>query len=315
MTKNTHKVPEVIFVNDVDRQADYLCFLAQELAHNKFDQRNFTVLPYLIPRQTQTVHFPDFNYPCKFLRAVKSASKSVGDKFPTALTDILKPQLTVPRLSSYDIKPFWTDLFKIDFFDFKIGKITVLITPYGPGSSFNFQSNGDIFLTFRADRNIADLPRSLISALVLRKNGRPGKSDDLYWKNRFYAQFLATDTILRKYCPALNLPTLSTRDRQASRQFINKLHFGSKKTLTLDFAKHLSPFEGAVFIELIKNPGKVLTHDEIARILWRDEADEKYSLWAQTKLMQKLRLKLEKHGGDSQKIKTAYGQGYILLFE
>ncbi|OGG07172.1 hypothetical protein A2872_04045 [Candidatus Gottesmanbacteria bacterium RIFCSPHIGHO2_01_FULL_42_12] len=313
MTNNRHNVPKVIFVNDVDHQVDYLCFLAQEIAANKFTDRNFTVLPYLIPHQTQTVYFPDLNYPKKFLNAVKKTGKSVGQKFPTVITQMVKPQIKVPaKLPAFDVKPFWTDLAQIGFFDFEIKTITVLLTPFGPGASFNFPSKGEIYLTFRADRDISDLPRSIVSALVLYKNGRPGKSNELYWKNRFYAEFLARDTILRKYCPVIPQPEIRPEDLKAAQIYKQKYWFKASKPLTLEFGKYLSPTQDRLFKRLFANRGQILTHDQIAQILWGDDSLEKFSLWAVTKIIQKIRSKIKKHGGEANNLKTVYGKGYII---
>jgi hypothetical protein len=310
MTKNRLKVPKVIFTNDLDMLANHLCFLAATIARDNYNNKGFTVLPYLIPDQTQTVYFPDFNYPKKFWRYIRKSGKSFGDKYPDEITKIVKNQLEIPPLKHFDITDFWGDLTKIAFFDLKINKITVLITNYGPGASFNFKDK-ELFIAFRADRSMADLPRSIVSALVYVKNGRAGKNPENYWKNRFYAEFLANETTLRKYCPPLSLPKLSPIDFAASKNYLQKLGLGNFKKLDQNLAKHLSNQEKAVFEELLKE--KIVNQDRIAEILW-GENEEKYSLWAITKLIQKIRNKVKLYGADPSQIKTVYGQGYILDF-
>jgi DNA-binding winged helix-turn-helix (wHTH) protein len=59
----------------------------------------------------------------------------------------------------------------------------------------------------------------------------------------------------------------------------------------------------------LKN-GEVVSHDEIAKALWGGKAEEKFSLWAITKLVQKIRAKLMSLGISSNLIYTVYGKGY-----
>ena len=61
---------------------------------------------------------------------------------------------------------------------------------------------------------------------------------------------------------------------------------------------------------LIENPRNMLTFDEIADILWPNGED--YSLWAITKLIERLRKKLSQNGISPHLIQTKRKKGYSL---
>lgn len=309
MTKNRIKYPKVIFINNREAQADYYCWLAQEVVRRDFENRGFFVLPYLIPFQTKAVYFPDFSLSKKFWRLVRKSVRNAGEKFPSEATKIISPMVSKPLLKTYDIKNLWHDLHKIGFLNLNVNRITILLTPYGPGSSFSVR-NDEIFLTFRADRNIADLPRSIISALVLLKNGGYQKAPEIFWKNKYYSEFIANETIIRKYCPSLNFSQLSKKDIAASKEYLLKLGVGQFKKINPNMAKYLSDQEKRVFTHLLSE--QILPHDRMAEILWGERVEEKYSLWAMTKIIQKIRKKIRIAGGNPAQIKTIYGYGYGL---
>ena len=61
---------------------------------------------------------------------------------------------------------------------------------------------------------------------------------------------------------------------------------------------------------LQKSP-EIVTYDEIAQAIWKEEVEQKFSLWAITKLKQKLSKKVEKFGAKDV-IKTVRNEGYAL---
>ncbi len=67
--------------------------------------------------------------------------------------------------------------------------------------------------------------------------------------------------------------------------------------------------EHAVLAFLIKNSNIIVSREEIAKVIWMDKIDEKYSDWAIDQLMSKTRRKLKKLGADST-IATVRGKGY-----
>ncbi len=269
MTINRHKAPKVIFTIDRQKQADYFCYLAQEIYKDKFEKRGFVVLPYLKSEVTRTVYFPELTLPKKFWRFIKKSNKNFGELFPRQINNIVEKQLIIQQdLSSIrsQLKNYWRGL-KLT----KIPNVEVLVTPFGPGSSF-YRVKNKLFLSFRCDRPIFDFTNSLSSALI-------------------------------------QTPEPGIADRVASQKYLQKLGLGKFKKLEDINLNCFSPQEQLVLMTLITKIK--LSTDEIAELLW-GENEEKYSLWAITKLIQKIRNKIKKSGGDPLQIKTIYGQGYMI---
>lgn len=311
MTKNTLKIPKIEFDTSRKSQVNYLCFVASEIATRDHASRGFTVLPYLIPGNTMTIYFPDLNYPHKFWRLIKRYGKrNYSDKYPKDIYDLadsLLPKKNFPHLKIGQYNIFWREIAKLKIFNkIRLKKITVLLTGFGPGSSFYFK-NGCLNLSFRVDRNPITLYRSIISGLTLTKYGQAGKSDEKWWKNRFYSEFISKE-LLNTMNISNSFITTSLKDIINSKKYLHKLGLGKFKKLKDINLNHFSPQEKLVLTTLIAR--KSLSCDDIAKLLWIDE--NKYSLWAITKLIQKIRSKIKVFGGNPETIKTLYGRGYSL---
>ncbi len=77
----------------------------------------------------------------------------------------------------------------------------------------------------------------------------------------------------------------------------------------VDFEEHFSETELDILKGLIERQGNVLTRDEIAKIIWGDNASSEYSSWAIDKSISRLRKKIKKLSIDSSMIKTLRGRG------
>lgn len=73
----------------------------------------------------------------------------------------------------------------------------------------------------------------------------------------------------------------------------------------------LTKKEKAVLEVLYKSKGKLATYDKIGEILWKDEP-EKFSLWAISQVIRRLRNKLSTYSINPKIISSQRGEGYIL---
>lgn len=73
----------------------------------------------------------------------------------------------------------------------------------------------------------------------------------------------------------------------------------------------LTKKEKLVLEALYKSKGKLVTYDEIGEILWQKE-EEKFSLWAISQLIRRLRKKLAFYYINPKAIRSQRGEGYIL---
>jgi len=324
-------------LDNFSARANYLCYLAQTLAQGNFQSNNFVVLPYLAPNTSQTIYFPDLPYPKKFWQILKkSPDLSAGIPFPhlaQTLAGALMPQTdlslklkTITDFWQKNSDRFWQKLKTRQLLQKEIGKIRtikVLITQFGPGSSFNLIPNGKkltVFLTMRVDQKDQEILRHLIYLFILIKRGKPGSSKEKWQQMRTLVNFI---------CEELSLPDpkssspLTPKIVLASKLFLEKLGLGNKKNLAVKnnqiylgerkISLRLSLNEELILRELIKLGGAILSHDRIAEILWKEKAADKFSLWGQTKLVQRVREKLAKEGASLYLIQTVYGRGYTLL--
>lgn len=83
---------------------------------------------------------------------------------------------------------------------------------------------------------------------------------------------------------------------------------GFLKLKVINKPNNLTRNESEVFDLLIKCKNRIVSFDEIANCIWKDKSEEKYSEYAITKLIERLKRKLPKYT-----IHTQRCVGYILV--
>jgi len=339
MTKISLKIPKLVIVDSITGRTHYLCYLAQKIARGSYQSNNFLVLPYP-SRIRHSVYFPDLAYSKKFWQRMRrSEDLSIDSKFTRACfveakkllpkTDLHQIHRSLNRMFIKNKKSFW-NLFisrRILLADIaKIGKITVFLTEFGPRTGFDYIEKGkrvELLMTFRTDRPEADLLKNLMYGLIVVKYGKPNSSVEKWTETRSMVRLLLHETDLDDFIGRKSIELPPTKKNVIeSKKYLEKLGFGARENIKIKDNKIylgdkkisliLSPSEELLLRELIVNQGRVLSYDRIAEILWQKKADVKFSLWAITKLMQKLRNKLRTASASPFLISTIYGQGYII---
>jgi len=257
------------------------------------------VLPYSTPH-SKTVYFPDLPYSTKFWQAIqKSPHHSVARFFPINARAEIKP--FIPCLPLFSIPKDWEKKEKIFFKTFKemglfqqelkkVASITVLLTPYGTAGSFHHTINKsgriNIFVTHRQPASSMFLAQTIILSLLALKEKLPSR------------YLLDSQKYLKK---------LGFAQKKKLRLIDNEVFYEEKK-----ISQKLSPQESEVLKKLAEKPNKIISHDQLAKILWRQNAEEKFSLWAVAKIIEKIRRKIRSLGINHQLIATIYGKGYQL---
>lgn len=118
--------------------------------------------------------------------------------------------------------------------------------------------------------------------------------------------------LLARIRVALRKKTSTPKENQIS---INGLtiFFERHKVFLEDEELHLTPSEFDLLAVLMKNAGKVLTHQYICEVLWKQVAEEDRSILRV--FMANLRKKIEKGTKKHQYIRTEIGVGYRFLQE
>ena len=75
----------------------------------------------------------------------------------------------------------------------------------------------------------------------------------------------------------------------------------------------LSLKEHKVFTQLIKHKREIVCFDKIGKVIWGGEFYDKFSIFAITKLIERLRKKIKKIGISSEIIQTVRKRGYVLI--
>jgi len=64
---------------------------------------------------------------------------------------------------------------------------------------------------------------------------------------------------------------------------------------------------------LIRNAGQIVSFDDMADIIWKDNSDQKFSLEAIAKIIQNIRIKIRTLGIIKEIIFTKRGSGYLYI--
>ncbi|MCA9308464.1 helix-turn-helix domain-containing protein [candidate division WWE3 bacterium] len=109
-----------------------------------------------------------------------------------------------------------------------------------------------------------------------------------------------------------------------SRDYLNKLGFGVTDYLRVDGnniinslgveIKGLTSQENNVLAFLISRVNTVCSYEQLADVLWGDEALERFSMYSINKVVFQIRRKLRINGQHNVAIKTRRNIGYILSY-
>jgi len=220
--------------------------------------------------------------------------------------------------------------------------IIIRPTKYGSiCSEFASETNSDeIKLYLREDADINHLIEGILMT-PLNFAGQKKLLEDFSWEEReAIIDFLINNTSLgklssndvfsdkiqlklNKQCTLPNLRDKSyLKLSKDSRNYYEKLGFPSKIIIklsprTISINNEIIPFtksEDKVFRLLFRNSNEIVTIDEIGKALWLEKSIESFSLSAITKLIQRIRDKIEKSGITPSLIETQRNRGFTLRY-
>lgn len=260
-----------------------------------FQNLNFYILPYL---------------PEKFRARIIYIPTDRKDK--NLFTRNIKK---IDRLQAEWIKTEGKLFKKLKFYFPKIDTIDIFIEPsvYGTIGSYDTKYDNSIYIYPRTDRNLIEIQRLLINALTHYFLFDP--KDDMDKPNEIWRE---KQKIAKKIQEKI-LPDHRCRSMTEilDRQFSGKLaeesirylqEMGFIKLTKVDKPENLTKNESTVFNLLSESKNKIVIFDEIADCIWKDKSEEKYSEYAITKLIERLKKKLPKNV-----IHVQRGVGYSLI--
>lgn len=265
--------------------------------------------------------------------------------FPKGMFDIFDNFEPVSETEISKIRNEWIkverrfeELIKVDFDnEMKINdKFNVVLTKIGSSSSFSrLFPNKPMQITVRTDIGTPGIAEAIITSYVtyIRNKNLAHIGKDLTKSTEWFVVEGISDYIMqtremKKLFPSF-LPTLDSfridiksEEYQRSLEYMKKLGLNLESPLLItedsiintrtgEPIQGLNDQEETILKLLIQSPNTVITYEEIAKALWRDNYFNKFSLNSINKTIHSLRLKFRLNNVLNSYISTIRRKGYI----
>lgn len=286
------------FKFDLESQKDRYNEVKDKIKNKDFYQKhNFYVLPFMPEKfRARVVFFPEKFEPEKIYKKQSLKIKRLEEDWKDCETEFIeKLSCRFPELNKVDVQ----------------------IEPslYGTIGSLNIVGN-KIFIYPRYDRKIISIKMLVINALTeyfFFRDNEEIEEDTVRWKNKQTKAFEIGQNILNFKKPKSFVKILDTefagKLAEESAKYLEKLKAPSK--FEVEKPESLTRSERDVMNLLLRNKNKLVTFDQIAEEIWREKQFEKYSEYAITTIIKKIKKKL-KQKTDKHIIQAQRGVGYIL---
>lgn len=331
--------PETVWEYSKDTEAQRILFVARMIQSYFYQIKGFLVLPKVANRSVSTIYFPNLpivHHPY-FWQIVQNFTQN-EEKTPKDLLGQLKNDITLSqppmkiREEWEKIAPqFWEMLRTfIPEIGATIKKLVIRQTEFGSqGSSVTRikKEPGVVTIYLRFDAKLSHIASAFFIATL--DNASPkGMLYGFKWEERqAIGDFLLTHTSLATLFPKHESTLLSVRSyikeeqKAASKRFLTELGFPPKKLFEVnehqqivvnDQTIPLRKKEQDVLTLLIEKRNQVVSTNHIAQRLWAEDSDQRYSLYAISKVIERLRKHVQAAGIYPEIIETRRGQGFIL---
>ncbi len=340
------KIPKTTFTTAVQVEAEYICYLAKSISVGFYSNSGYAVLPYAVSKNFQVSHFPDLDLSASFWREIiKSKNNDYGMGFPKKaveeVVEKLEKHASIKQKEIDKITRVWqkrqsafysavNDFLGAKSVVFKIESIEILLTPFGTAGSIYPKpaSRGFVLnLTQRIDMPADMIGKTILIALHKIKTNLDGTAGNFDWFiKQNNVEYLLDYTIFRKILPEISRQGItnsahSTKIISDSEAYLERLGFPSLPIIKAvdqkiivrdkDITELFTPKERSLLVALLSNPGKLITFDEAAEAIWKDNVDFKFSLYALAKTVENIRRKIKNLGIYKEIIRTHRGKGYV----
>ncbi len=286
------------FKFNLESQKDRYLNTQFKIKNRDFYQRlNFYVLPFMPEKfRGRVVFFPETFEPEKIYQKQKNKIQKLESDFNNIKSEFSKK-----------LKEFFPEIETLD--------IAVSPSLYGTVGSYNIE--GDKVQVFpRYDRTVNNLQKLIVTALIHYYNYEPvstlEKNTDR-WKQKQEDAAKIEKLIIKSKKSKSFVKILDTEFAghlaEESAKYLEKLKSPSR--FEVDKPENLTRSERDVMNLLLRNKNKLVTFDQIAEEVWREKVYEKYSEYAITTIIKKIKKKL-KQKTDKNIIQAQRGVGYIL---
>ncbi len=263
-------------------EANYICFIAKDITLGHYQRGGYYVLPEFNSHK-KAVYFPDLNYSAKFWSLIsKCKACDLGDKFPKAAVDEVNSKINAKKSKKLTYDGITFDL---------------LNTEYGTIGAYDKN-----IMTQRIGNTKEEFEKTFTLMKLLLQNKDRGEIGDVVWHKRN----AVIEYLFGKLKPADSLELA-----KKSNEYLESLGFGEK--IKIPKLNNLTGQEEDVLNLLQANQGSIVSFDEVANVLWKDNIDDKFSLEAMAKVVQNVRKKIKATGINKEVIFTKRGSGYLIL--
>lgn len=112
----------------------------------------------------------------------------------------------------------------------------------------------------------------------------------------------------KNYNPEILEIIKSLKENKATISNTERLKFTNKNPL---YKTLLTSTEKLIFDELLKSKNNIVTYSKIGKLMWGDDSNKKFSLWAISKTISRIREKDHLLGFSKNNIKSVRGKGYM----
>ncbi len=293
-----------------------------------YQDLRFYILNYLPPKfRNRVIVIPNISFVKKNLKNYDHSSFSkVINESTHILNNTHKKQLLTTKQKIYknwsSFKSFIKQHINIS------NKENILISPHYHGTlgSYYFRNNV-IWISPRYERTDNQIFH-LITQSLIRKYNYSNKSNlndkEIYQRGIWKKITIETSNLFKifnnKYYTKKPKPMIKTLNSEfkgelvkQSKNNFKKLGYPIKPEINkAAIFKSFTTSEKTILKSLIKKKNIVLTFEEMGDLLWKNKVNEKYSLYAITKKIERIREKLYQNGIKINIIHTQRGKGYIL---
>jgi len=329
---------KTVWVFNKKDQFNRFIFNAEHIFDGFYQEIRMYILNFIPNKfKDRVVYFPKVDTFIKHFRKCDKRSdiRKISKNIISDIGDIINIQnmkykyryeLFKNKWKKNEIK-FYKALIK-NFPEFKYNTLEVHMSLFGTVGSYNISNYKNKVLIFpRIDRSIEAIFRLAITAFTHKYYfpnyvgfGDKNMLDVNKWREKQkLAQKIANKkefrdimTIKTGFLDILEI-NFSGNLVLESVKYLKELGYPIKSKLkSINNINYLTKKEKEILTKLINKRNDIVTFDEIADVIWKDNVCEKFSLYAIAKLIERIRKKLKQNGIINNLIHTQRGKGYIL---
>ena len=309
--------------------------VAQKIENGFQQERRFYILPHLPEKfRDRVVYFPYIESYIKNIRRFNELKnfENIPDEVQKDISQSYEPyKLSYNQKFVNLTNQSKSVLRAFEIFCSKNGlnhKVTIQVYPVFVGSLGHYDmTDSTIFIHPRFDRNITEI-FGLILTVLIHLKVIPAKDkikwdktyEEKWWEKQEITQQLFKSKEFEKIFENIKDTIDILEDNTAgdlaieSIKYLNKLNFPIKPFIkNAEQIQTLTKHEKEILELFLANRASIVNYNQIAEIMWKENTEEKFSLYAISKIIERIRNKIQNSGIKPNLIHSQRGVGYVLF--